>query len=29
MGDLKKFGRVDNVVEETDHRHIKIIDNTK
>lgn len=29
MGDLKRFGRADNMVEETDHRHIKIIDNTK
>lgn len=27
MGDLKRFGRADNVVEETDHRHRKLIDN--
>jgi hypothetical protein len=26
---LKRFGRAENVVEETDHRHVGIIDNTK
>lgn len=29
VGDLKSFGRADNVVKETDHRHIKIIDNAE